>query len=116
MFDLLSTDVEPLELWQKKLAAGSQLYTQNQPEIFHMLVAVRPSTTSDDSQNPEQPAQKSQLLGGLAFKYFEMTNCGFITHALLRNFEKPGNTTPEANTLLRTNPLHHILFTSLRLT
>jgi hypothetical protein len=73
-------DLEPLEIWQKRLIATNQAQINNQaaPELSHVLMAVRPSAEADSVP---------MLLGGLAFKYFEATNCGFITYALLKNVD-----------------------------
>jgi hypothetical protein len=76
--------LEPLEIWQKRLIATNQAQISNQasPELFHVLLAVKPTIDSVTGDNNDRSA--AQILGGLSFKYFEATNCGFITHALLK--------------------------------
>ena len=82
-------DLEPLEIWQKRLIATNQAQINNQaaPELSHVLLAVRPSSSASPDNAPAEP----MLLGGLAFKYFEATNCGFITYALLKNVDAREN-------------------------
>jgi len=117
--------VEPLELWQRKLSTSSNqaLSHQTLPEVFHILVAVRPNVAASNPSSegqlaitgpdappilppapaPKEPALRSQLLGGLVIKYFETTNCGFITHASLRNFDNATAADGDKpNTILRT--------------
>jgi GNAT superfamily N-acetyltransferase len=65
-------ELEPIDTWQRRL-------TRNRTGAhFHVLVAMKPTLEGSGSET-------ATLLGGLAFEYLEGTNCGFITHVLIKD-------------------------------
>lgn len=85
-----AADLLPIEEWTRRLTRART------GAIFHLLLALKTtseashSTNSSDSSGlknnpPLVSSHPSSMLGGLAFEYFEGTNCGFITHLLIRD-------------------------------
>lgn len=82
-----AADLEPIDTWAQRLATRSRT-----GGIFHVLLAVKTTSNRDGSESSAVSAKEISkrstpitMLGGLAFEYFEGTNCGFITHLLIRD-------------------------------
>lgn len=76
-----AADLEPIEAWSTRLTKSRN------GGLFHVLLAVKTTAMmGSDASIPKSASQRSTpitMLGGLAFEYFEGTNCGFITHLLI---------------------------------
>lgn len=67
-----SDELEPIDTWARRLTRSRS------GGFFHVLIAQKPTLEVSETNSGE-------LLGGLAFEYLEGTNCGFITHLIIRD-------------------------------
>lgn len=75
-----AADLEPIEAW------STRLQRTRTGGLFHVLLAVKTTLHRDSTESAKSVRSTPiTMLGGLAFEYFEGTNCGFITHLLIRD-------------------------------
>lgn len=85
---VIVADLEPLEHWVRMLTPEGK--NDLRTEDLHVLLALKYTTGSSSNNNSNNAITSNQsnrirpdVVGGLTFEYFPITNCGFLTYLMV---------------------------------